>query len=291
MAMFDANGQYSQEWLAQEAANRAASGWSDGGYGRPPETPMAPEGAFTVGNAPAQTPNMQPQQFGGPQAPGGLGGAAGVAGPVNMGGGQPFAPKMEPHFAPPGGFGGDSGGQGNWMTGGNPYLSDQADNITRRMTDNYQRNVAPAQRQGMMQAGGFGNSRDAVIAANGMRDLNTGIGDALTGMYSQDWNLQQGRDLTKYQADQNYDVSKEGLRNNFYTAERTGDRADREQGASFMERGQNGQWGPINSANGVYSQYSGPNGAGSGNSGGTNWQQILGGAGAGAQFGRTMGWW
>ena len=365
MAMFDANGQYSQEWLAQEAANRAASGWSDGGWGRPAAAAPAPApggfsgvqgGAQQPAPAPVQQPGIDwmsadkqnsirqimgnqgqtPQNVSSAMREWGVSNDAvrqamgwdqgqfdnyfqpvfgggqtgqntpwkmmGVEAPWNADGtAKPNALGQSMRGGPGGGMAGAQGGWGGGPTadanasggyggGSNPYLSGQADNITRRMTDNYQRNIAPAQRQGMMAAGGFGNSRDGVIAANGMRDLNTGIGDALTGMYSQDWNQQQGRNLQQYGMDQNYDVSKEGLRNNFWTAERTGDRADISLGADLFSKGTNGQWDPIKNANSVYSQYSGPNGSGSGNDNGTNWQQILAGLGGGLKMSRDMGW-
>ena len=62
-----------------------------------------------------------------------------------------------------------------------------------------------------MQAGGFGGSRQGVVEANALKDVNSGLTNALTNMYGQDYQTSMGRNLQRYQGDQSYDL---GLRNN-----------------------------------------------------------------------------
>lgn len=80
--------------------------------------------------------------------------------------------------------------------GSNPYLQQMGQNITAQMTDNFTRNQMPALRSGAMAAGGFGGSRQGVVEANGLKDLNLGIGQNLTNLYGTDWTNQQNRDLS-----------------------------------------------------------------------------------------------
>ena len=69
----------------------------------------------------------------------------------------------------------------------------------------------PSIRSGAMAAGGFGGSRQGVVEANGMNDMNRQYGQALTSMYGNDWSNQQGRNLQKQGIDNIYDL---GLRSN-----------------------------------------------------------------------------
>lgn len=109
---------------------------------------------------------------------------------------------------------GQPAGQSGWGGYGyqkNPYLDSMASNITNQVTDNWNRNLAPSIRGGAMQAGGFGGSRQGVVEANALKDVNSGLTNALTNMYGQDYQTSMGRNLQRYQGDQSYDL---GLRNN-----------------------------------------------------------------------------
>ena len=114
------------------------------------------------------------------------------------------------------------GGMGGYGYQKNPYLDSMASNITNQVNDNWSRNIAPSIRSGAMQAGGFGGSRQGVVEANALKDVNSGLTNSLTNLYGQDYqtsmgrNLQryqgdQSRNLQRYQGDQSYDL---GLRNN-----------------------------------------------------------------------------
>lgn len=82
--------------------------------------------------------------------------------------------------------------------GQNPYLQQLGNTMSSQMTDNFNRQMA-GMNSGVMAAGGYGGSRQGVLQANAMNDLNNQIGGALTNLYNQG-----------YQADQQYDL---GLKN------------------------------------------------------------------------------
>ncbi|MBK9348566.1 MAG: hypothetical protein IPN06_20250 [Burkholderiales bacterium] len=79
------------------------------------------------------------------------------------------------------------------------------------MFDNWSRTQMPSIRSGAMAAGGFGGSRQGVVEANGMNDMNRQYGQALTSMYGNDWSQQQGRNLQQQGLNNSYDL---GLRSN-----------------------------------------------------------------------------
>lgn len=85
----------------------------------------------------------------------------------------------------------------------NPYLKDIANGITTQMTDNWTRNLAPSIRSGAMAAGGFGGSRQGVVEANGLKDLNTSLGQNLAQLYGTDYNNSMNRNLSYDQLDSN----------------------------------------------------------------------------------------
>lgn len=130
----------------------------------------------------------------------------------------------------PGAASGSGGGGGNLGFGGgggsgssslststsasgeqNPYLKDMGQNIVTQMTDNFTRNQLPSLRSGAVAAGGFGGSRQGVVEANGLNDLNKSIGQNLTNLYGTDWTNQKNRDLQSKSMDNSYDL---GLRSN-----------------------------------------------------------------------------
>lgn len=109
------------------------------------------------------------------------------------------------------GFGGGGGGMGGYGYEKSPYMDAMATNIMRQVNDNWSRNLAPSIRSGAMQAGGFGGSRQGVVEANALKDINSGLSGALSNLYNTDYQQSMGRNLQRYQGDQSYDL---GLRNN-----------------------------------------------------------------------------
>ncbi len=115
-----------------------------------------------------------------------------------------------------GGSGGGSGGmqsssQTSMAGGQNPYLQGMGQSIVDQMTENYTRNQLPSMRAGARAAGAVGSARQGVVEANGLQDLNRGIGQNLTNLYGQDWTNAQNRGLQQQSINNSYDL---GLRSN-----------------------------------------------------------------------------
>ena len=73
----------------------------------------------------------------------------------------------------------------------NPYLSGIADTIGRKAADNYNTNLAPQIRGGAQMAGQFGGSRQGVVEANALKDLNQGVSDSVANLYGNAYNQAQ----------------------------------------------------------------------------------------------------
>lgn len=122
----------------------------------------------------------------------------------------------------------------------NPYLDEMARGITSQMNENWSRNIAPTIRSGAMAAGGFGGSRQGVVEANALNDMNRSLGQNLTNLYGQDYTQDRARALQKYQADQgfalgnaNIGLGYAGLNNQFNIASMGNDTTRRGQDQSF----------------------------------------------------------
>ena len=145
---------------------------------------------------------------GGGAAPSGAGGGGALPAPAFQGGQQPT--QQPPQNGPGGGYQGMPGSAGGRYTP-NPYLQQQAQNLTQMSNDNFARNIAPGMRSGAVAAGGFGGSRQGVIEANALKDQNVNLTNSLTSMFAGDFNNSQNRNLQQRQGDQSYDL---GLRGN-----------------------------------------------------------------------------
>jgi hypothetical protein len=174
------------------------------GYGGFAGQPAQSSGTGTYGAAPyGQTNTKAPMQMGGGSS-GGLfsGGSAGSApgtqGQIGAGGGGFGSGAVGGSVGSAPGMQGQIGATGGM--GSNPYLSQMGDVMAGQMTQNFNRRVMPQISSQMMATGGFGGSRQGVIEANAMNDLNQQIGNGLTNLYGQGYNT-----------DRQYDL---GLRNN-----------------------------------------------------------------------------
>lgn len=229
-------------------------------------------------------------------------GGGGYTPPANTGGGSSFA-----------GGGATQQRQNLGMGGENPYLGQHAAAITNQVTQNLQRNILPNISSGAMATGGFGGSRQGVVEANALNDANQGLSNALAGMYSNDWNAQQGRNLQQYGMDQSYNLglgnlglNSQNSQNSFYTAQRGQDLQQAglgaqlaqmanqgylNQGSGLYDTGsmyQNAPWNTMGQFNQAVTPYTGY-GATSTVSQSTNpWAQALGGAMLGGQLGRLF---
>lgn len=90
--------------------------------------------------------------------------------------------------------------------GGNPYLQQQADAITNQVNQNWTRVQQPSIRSGAMAAGGFGGSRQGVVEANALNDINQGLSNSLANLYGTDWTNAQNRGLQQQQITNSYNL-------------------------------------------------------------------------------------
>lgn len=173
------------------------------------------ESDWNAQNARAQADKARGVTFGGGSS-GGNGGSN-----LGMGGGSSGAGG----YGPGGQFQNSSNSYGS-VGGINPYLDQMAGSITNQMNDNWNRNLAPSIRSGAMAAGGFGGSRQGVVEANGLNDMNRSLGQNLSNMYGQAWqsgqqnSLQQqsinnGLNLGQQGLNNSYDLGMQGLSNNY----------------------------------------------------------------------------
>ena len=216
---------------------------------------------------------------------------------------QPQQPQQQPQ---------NLGMGGSYNPQQNPYLGQMGRDIGSQMFDNWSRTQMPSIRSGAMAAGGFGGSRQGVVEANGMNDMNRQYGQALTSMYGNDWSQQQGRNLQQQGLNNSYDL---GLRssdlgfanldaninqNNFGNQMQAANfglgvyNTLNNQTQSGINAGTNIQNTPLdyqkyftNSANGVGSGYS--TGTTSQTNQGNPWLGALGGAQIGNQIQKNWG--
>lgn len=112
---------------------------------------------------------------------------------------------------PPPAPGGSSSSYYSSSGGLNPYLDPMAQSITNQMNANWTRNLLPSIRSGASAAGGFGGSRQGVVEANGLRDLNQTLGNSLANLYGTGWQNAQQNALQSRSIDNSYDL---GVRSN-----------------------------------------------------------------------------
>lgn len=127
---------------------------------------------------------------------------------------------------------------------------------------------------------------------------NAGIGAQYAGMANSYDLGRRGLDLGFKNSNNAYDLGSQGLRlqdqgqqMNFYNQQRGLDQNGLVIGGKLYNLGTTGQWNPLNSANGIYNDYSGLGNTTGSTSAGGGLSGILGGALSGAQFGRNMNWW
>jgi len=196
-----------------------------------------------------------------------------------------------------GGYGGGGGTSGTGYGAQNPYLLPMMQSITDQVTSNFNRNVMPQIGSQAMAAGGYGGSRQGVIEANAMRDMNQGLSNSLANLGLQDFNAQRGYDLGLRNSDLGYaGLDAQIAQNNF---------GNRLAGANFglnlfnqgmannqtgINAGTNIQNTPLNYASNFANQYNSI-GQGYGTTTGSASQQgnpVLGALG-GAQLGSRLG--
>jgi hypothetical protein len=213
--------------------------------------------AFGVGNSPFQTYAQE-----NPTAVAG-GGRAGTGGRPGIDGGASAG----------GGLGGEYG------MGANPFQGAQADALAAQQQQFLDRNLFNVN-SAAVGAGGLGGGREGVERGTAMGQAATGLAGATANLYGSNWNQDQNRDLSRYGMDQS-----------FYTANRGLDQSGAALGANMMGLANNGDWSGLNQANGIYSPWSGFGNSTNSSQSGGGALGGLGGALAGFGFAGQNGWW
>ncbi len=149
----------------------------------------------------------------------------------------------------------------------NPYLDQQAQNITNMATRNFQEQVAPSIRAGSQMSGGFGGSRQGIAEGLAMSRMNQDLGSSLTNLYGSAYENAQNRmgqaalqeagfanqasmqqanlsaqqamqqkqlEQQRYGMDQNYDLTRRGQANQFALGDRSQTLEEQRFGASLL---------------------------------------------------------
>ena len=194
------------------------------------------------------------------------------------------------------------------MAASNPNMSDMEASITKQMNDNLNRNVLPKLRSSAQAVGGFGGSRQGVVEANALKDMNSGLSDALANLRYNDYNAAQNRALQQQQLDNSYALGLQNLGlgyynagNNFYTSQRGQDLSQLALGSQLYNAGAQGMlgsgqgiynigtttqqapWSIYGNFAGLSSPYTGF-GSSTANTSANPWASALGGAIGGAQL-------
>lgn len=105
-------------------------------------------------------------------------------------------------------------------SGQNPYLSQMAQAMGNQLTQNFQRNTDPMISSGALAVGGYGGSRQGVVEANALNDMQNQYANGLANLYgnsygqSLNYNLGLGGLQNQAQANaNNYSLGLGGLAN------------------------------------------------------------------------------
>ena len=178
----------------------------------------------------------------------------------------------------------------------NPYLDQMGQTVMGQINENLQRQQLPQIRSNLIASGGFGGSRQGVVEANALRDAQAQAANAMTGARFQDYNNQLNRQMQLL-----------GMNQGFYGQQRGQDLQQLGLGASLLSQGTSGllgqgqglygvgqttqqaPWQVVNNAAGATSPFTGFGNTTTTGGGNNPWGGMLGGALAGAQFGRLFG--
>ena len=195
----------------------------------------------------------------------------------------------------------------------NPYLDKQAEAIRSQVTQNLQRNIMPQISGNAQMVGGYGGSRQGVVEANALNDANQGLSNSLANLYGTDYTNAMNRNLQQQSLDNSYNLGLGNLglnaqnsQNSFYTSQRgqdlqqialgsqlaqAGNQGYLNQGTGIYDTGtayQQAPWNTMNSFNQAATPYTGYGATSTVNQQNNPWASALGGAVAGAQFGRLF---
>lgn len=92
----------------------------------------------------------------------------------------------------------------SYTAGQNPYLQAMGNAAVQQNTQNLQRNVLPGIASQAIASGGFGGSRQGVVEANALSDLNTANANALAGLAGNAYGQALNYDVARRSQDQQY---------------------------------------------------------------------------------------
>ena len=182
------------------------------------------------------------------------------------------------------------------------------ENQMRRNLQQYQADQAFALGNANIELGYAGQANQYDLGRRGIdlgytqagNSYNLGLGNLALGNKTADNSYGLGLGnlaLGNKNSDQSYNLglggqalTGQGQALNFYSDQRNQDRADLVTGANLYGQGQQGQWAPIQAANGVAQPYTGLGSTVNNSASGGGWQGALGGGLSGLTFGRQMGW-
>lgn len=177
------------------------------------------------------------------------------------------------------------GGGGRGMGFDNPYTSWMADSIGQKLGQNLQRNLLPGIRSAASQAGGLGGSRQGIAEGVAIGDTMTGYGQALSGLYS-----------GQYNQDRNYGLQSDALDLNVYNTNQNWMRQGQQDQIGLVDKMLGWNQGGLNTATQAadqrfndWNKFVGP-ATQMGGLGGTNTQNMQGNPYLGALGGAMTGY-
>ena len=81
-----------------------------------------------------------------------------------------------------------------------PYVDQMVQATTNQVNDNWKRQVQPTIASQAQSVGGYGGSRQGVVEANALNDINRNLASTTANIYQTDYENQQNRNLQEYAA-------------------------------------------------------------------------------------------
>lgn len=191
----------------------------------------------------------------------------------------------------------------------NPYLGQQANALTQQANQNLQLNQLPGIASGAVAAGGFGGSRQGVAEGVATGLTNQGLSNSLANLYGTQYQNDQQNQIARQGLSNNYNLglgqlglANQGQNLNFYSQQRGLDQSGAQLGANLYNSGTQGAlgqgqglynlgttqqaapWLATNNASNVFNQYSGLGGTQTQTQNGSTLGAITGGALLGGQL-------
>jgi hypothetical protein len=170
--------------------------------------------------------------------------------------------------------------------GNNPYIKDQAKSIQDLSNQNLAQNVMPGIRSGATGAGQYGGTRQGIAEGVAAGNAQTGVNAATAGLFGNAY----GQDQNFYTQQRGQDLQQAGLGANIYNQGNAGNLGIGTGQYSVGEQYQNAPLTALQQYSSTISPYKGINGTQAQiDTRGGGIQGVMGGALAGAQIGKNLG--